>query len=72
MKSNNIGVTFAAVQWVVPGVGNYRTAKPLPLRTGAVIGAGTMGTGIAMAMLNAGIPVTLLEQNEEVCLGGAT
>ena len=29
----------------------------------AVIGAGTMGGGIAMSFLNAGIPVTLLEMN---------
>jgi 3-hydroxyacyl-CoA dehydrogenase len=31
----------------------------------AVIGAGTMGSGIAMAFLNAGIPVTLLEVSRE-------
>ncbi len=32
----------------------------------AVIGAGTMGTGIAMAFLNAGIPVSLLESSPDV------
>jgi 3-hydroxyacyl-CoA dehydrogenase len=31
-----------------------------------VIGAGTMGTGIAINFLNAGIPVTLLEVSQEV------
>ncbi|HSN22353.1 MAG TPA: 3-hydroxyacyl-CoA dehydrogenase NAD-binding domain-containing protein [Usitatibacter sp.] len=31
----------------------------------AVIGAGTMGGGIAMSFLNAGIPVTILETNQE-------
>ena len=31
----------------------------------AVIGAGTMGGGIAMSFLNAGIPVTLLEMKQE-------
>jgi 3-hydroxyacyl-CoA dehydrogenase len=31
----------------------------------AVIGAGTMGGGISMNFLNAGIPVTLLEMNQE-------
>ena len=39
-----------------------------PLRTldsVAVIGAGTMGGGIAMNFLNAGIPVTLLEMKQE-------
>src|SRR5262249_40718522 len=30
----------------------------------AVIGAGTMGTGIAMNFLSAGIPLTLLEMNQ--------
>ena len=45
---------------------NQRTVKPLPLRNGAVIGAGTMGTGIAMCMLNIGMPVILVEQSKEV------
>jgi len=31
----------------------------------AVLGAGTMGSGIAMCFLNAGIPVTLLETSQE-------
>jgi 3-hydroxyacyl-CoA dehydrogenase len=31
----------------------------------AVIGAGTMGGGISMAVANAGIPVTLVEQKAE-------
>ena len=31
----------------------------------AVIGAGTMGGGIAMNFLNAGIPVTILETKQE-------
>jgi 3-hydroxyacyl-CoA dehydrogenase len=37
----------------------------------AVIGAGTMGQGIAMSLANAGIPVTLIENNEEA-LGRGT
>lgn len=43
-------------------------AKDTPLRrvdSVAVIGAGTMGGGIAMVFANAGIPVTLIEQGEE-------
>jgi 3-hydroxyacyl-CoA dehydrogenase len=40
--------------------------KPLPIRSAAVIGAGTMGGGIAMNFANAGIPVTLLEVSGEV------
>ncbi|WP_258129510.1 3-hydroxyacyl-CoA dehydrogenase NAD-binding domain-containing protein [Achromobacter anxifer] len=37
-----------------------------PVRKAGVVGAGTMGTGIAMCFLNAGIPVVLVEQNEKV------
>ncbi|MEO2046533.1 MAG: 3-hydroxyacyl-CoA dehydrogenase NAD-binding domain-containing protein [Pirellulales bacterium] len=47
----------------VPGL-----PKDLPHRTierAAVIGAGTMGTGIAMTYLNAGIPVVLKEIDSE-------
>jgi 3-hydroxyacyl-CoA dehydrogenase len=36
-----------------------------PLGTAAVIGAGTMGAGIAVCLLNAGIPVWLLEADQE-------
>jgi len=36
-----------------------------PVKRVAVIGAGTMGGGIAMSFLNAGLPVTLLETTRE-------
>src|SRR5262249_38338602 len=36
-----------------------------PIRTAAVIGAGTMGGGIAMSFANAGIPVTVVEVKQE-------
>jgi 3-hydroxyacyl-CoA dehydrogenase len=36
-----------------------------PIKSAAVIGAGTMGGGIAMNFLNAGIPVTILEMRQE-------
>ena len=36
-----------------------------PIRQAAVIGAGTMGGGIAMNFANAGIPVTVLEADRE-------
>jgi 3-hydroxyacyl-CoA dehydrogenase len=36
-----------------------------PIRSAAVIGAGTMGGGIAMNFVNAGIPVTMLEMQQE-------
>ncbi len=35
------------------------------IRTAAVVGAGTMGGGIAMNFANAGIPVTILETRQE-------
>jgi 3-hydroxyacyl-CoA dehydrogenase len=43
----------------IPGVGSE--VKPLPIARAAVIGAGTMGGGIAMCFANAGIPVRVLE-----------
>ncbi len=36
-----------------------------PIETVGIIGAGTMGGGIAMSFANAGIPVTLVEVDEE-------
>ncbi len=35
------------------------------IKTAAVIGAGTMGGGIAMSLVNAGIPVTMIEMKQE-------
>lgn len=43
----------------VPGIGPE--VKPREILSAAVIGAGTMGGGIAMCFANAGIPVTLIE-----------
>jgi 3-hydroxyacyl-CoA dehydrogenase len=37
----------------------------LPVRAVGVIGAGTMGGGIAMNFLNAGLPVTLVEMHQD-------
>ncbi|MDZ4175435.1 MAG: 3-hydroxyacyl-CoA dehydrogenase NAD-binding domain-containing protein, partial [Hydrogenophaga sp.] len=39
-------------------------AAPRPVQTVAIIGAGTMGTGIAIAALDAGLAVVLLEQDD--------
>ena len=39
--------------------------KPRQVERVAIIGAGTMGGGIAMSFANAGIPVTLIETGEE-------
>ncbi|HSD16623.1 MAG TPA: 3-hydroxyacyl-CoA dehydrogenase NAD-binding domain-containing protein [Thermomonas sp.] len=39
--------------------------QPREIRTVGVVGAGTMGGGISMNFLNAGIPVTLVETTQE-------
>ncbi|BAL24643.1 3-hydroxyacyl-CoA dehydrogenase NAD-binding domain-containing protein [Azoarcus sp. KH32C] len=41
------------------------TAAPMPVASIGVVGAGTMGAGIAMSFANAGLPVTLLDTSEE-------
>lgn len=46
----------------VPGVS--RDIKPRAVSSVAVIGAGTMGGGIAMSFANGGIPVTILELDQ--------
>lgn len=40
-------------------------AKPLDVKKAGVIGAGTMGTGIAITFAQAGIPVTVIDSNDE-------
>src|SRR3546814_1773396 len=47
----------------VPGMSKDVPVRPV--RKAAVIGAGTMGGGIAMCFANAGIPVTLVETAQE-------
>lgn len=51
----------------IPGLGE---AKARPVRAAAVIGAGTMGVGIAMSLANAGLPVALIEANEDALVRG--
>ncbi len=52
----------------IPGVPAH--LAPRPIRRAAVIGAGTMGGGIAMTFANAGLPVTLLELSPEALAKG--
>ena len=47
----------------VPGIG--KDVEEIPITKAGVIGAGTMGGGIAMNMANVGIPVTIVETNQE-------
>jgi len=46
----------------IPGIGPE--VEALPIGKVGVVGAGTMGGGIAMNFLNAGIPVTIVETTE--------
>ena len=46
------------------------TAPAAPIRSAAVVGAGTMGGGIAMCFANAGIPVTLLDTSQDALSRG--
>ncbi|MDP2256159.1 MAG: 3-hydroxyacyl-CoA dehydrogenase NAD-binding domain-containing protein [Polaromonas sp.] len=41
-----------------------RNAKPRAIASVGVIGGGTMGAGIAVAVLNAGLPVTMVERDD--------
>ncbi|HVF64484.1 MAG TPA: 3-hydroxyacyl-CoA dehydrogenase NAD-binding domain-containing protein [Casimicrobiaceae bacterium] len=44
--------------------------RPRPIAKVAVIGAGTMGAGIAVAFLTAGLPVVLLERDADALANG--
>ena len=44
---------------------DVKSAAPSPLRSAAVVGGGTMGSGIAAALLGAGLRVTILETDAE-------
>jgi 3-hydroxyacyl-CoA dehydrogenase len=47
----------------IPGLS--ADAKPKTIEKAAVVGAGTMGTGIAMVFANAGIPVSVIDVNPD-------
>ncbi|MBT6205204.1 MAG: 3-hydroxyacyl-CoA dehydrogenase [Rhodospirillaceae bacterium] len=47
----------------IPGIS--KDVKPRTIAKAGVLGAGTMGGGIAMNFVNAGIPVTIIEQSQE-------
>ena len=52
----------------IPGL--PKDVKGAPIKRAAVIGAGTMGGGIAMCFANAGIPVTIVETSDEALRRG--
>ncbi|XP_070567016.1 peroxisomal bifunctional enzyme-like [Ptychodera flava] len=56
-----------AQKWELPGGKiSHKTVKPLPVKTAAVIGCGTMGNGIAMSFVDNNIPIFLLEINQKL------
>jgi 3-hydroxyacyl-CoA dehydrogenase len=56
---------FFAERQAAKVLGISRDTKQRDIRSVGIIGGGTMGGGIAMSFANAGIPVTLIEVNEE-------
>ena len=52
----------------IPGIG--ADVAPLPIRRAAVVGAGTMGAGIAMCFASAGFPVLLLDVSDAALARG--
>jgi 3-hydroxyacyl-CoA dehydrogenase len=46
----------------IPGL---KAAEPLPIEKAGVVGAGTMGSGIAITFAQAGIPVVVVDSNDE-------
>ncbi|CAL1531734.1 unnamed protein product [Lymnaea stagnalis] len=56
----------AASRWNLPNGASSANSKPLTIKSAAVIGAGTMGSGIAICLIRSGIPVILVEQNEKM------
>jgi len=47
-----------------------KAARPRPIATIGVVGGGTMGAGIAVAALEAGLPVTMIERDDAALARG--
>jgi 3-hydroxyacyl-CoA dehydrogenase len=47
-----------------------RSATPRPIQSVGVVGGGTMGAGITVAVLDAGLPVTMIERDDEALARG--
>ena len=56
---------FFAVRQAAKIDGLPADVQPLPVKSVGIIGAGTMGGGIAMNFLSVGIPVTIVEMKQE-------
>ncbi|KAK6165801.1 hypothetical protein SNE40_022645 [Patella caerulea] len=55
----------AATRWYVSNEKNQKKCSAVPVKTTGVIGAGTMGSGIVVTLLRAGLPVILVEQDSQ-------
>ncbi|KAH9519001.1 hypothetical protein Btru_008878 [Bulinus truncatus] len=62
----------SAAKWKLPNGASSTNTKPMAISSAAVVGAGTMGSGIAVCLLRAGIPVILVEQNEKMLSAAQT
>jgi 3-hydroxyacyl-CoA dehydrogenase len=49
----------------LPKIPGLPVAEPLPIERAGVVGAGTMGSGIAITFAQAGIPVVVVDTNDE-------
>lgn len=52
-------------RWSVPNGARWDTTKPKAVGTAAVIGLGTMGRGIAVSLVQMGMPVVAVEMDEK-------
>ena len=57
---------MSCFKWSLPSGSSVANSRPAAIKTAGVIGAGTMGSGIAICLIRAGIPVILVEKNHEV------
>ena len=57
---------LAKAQKVAATPPQLQNARPRPVHSAAIVGAGTMGAGIAMCFAEAGIPVTVHDASREV------
>ncbi|XP_068602782.1 peroxisomal bifunctional enzyme [Brachionichthys hirsutus] len=55
----------AVAKWSMPSGARWDTSQPRPVRRVAVIGLGTMGRGIAVALAQTGLPVVAVETQEK-------
>ncbi|MER6912142.1 3-hydroxyacyl-CoA dehydrogenase NAD-binding domain-containing protein [Streptomyces sp. NPDC000594] len=67
---NMIQALFFDLRTVNSGTSRPQGVAPRPVRRAAVLGAGTMGAGIAYALARAGIEVVLKDVTEEAAHGG--